>query len=243
MVVTGAGRGIGRSIAEVAAEFGADVVLGSRNVAECEAVAEQCRKGGTRAVAFQLDVTDAASVESFTEQAWAAFDGVWCLVNNVGFVDPKNALDYSTEEIDHHTNINYRGTMLMSLAIARRMISAKAGGSIISVTSQSGLVGAPVRTPYAAAKGAIHQMTRSLAGEWAEHNVTVNAVAPTFTRTPLLESATKNPAFAKNLAKIPMGRIAEPEEVAAAVVYLASDAARMVTGHVLSVDGGYTAVR
>lgn len=243
LVVTGAGRGIGLAIAHVAADYGADLILGSRNVEECETVAEACRSKGRRATAITLDVTDADSVESFVERAWAAFDGIWCLVNNVGFVDPKPAIDYSTQEIDHHTSVNYRGTMLMSLAVGRRMIAGERAGSIISVTSQSGLVGAPVRTPYAAAKGAIHQMTRSLAGEWASSGITVNAVAPTFTRTPLLESATQNPAFAQNLAKIPLGRIAEPQEIAGAVVFLASSAARMITGHILCVDGGYTAVR
>ncbi len=243
LIVTGAGRGIGRAIAEVAAGFGADLVLGSRTLGEIETVAERCRAQGRRAHAIVVDVTDEHSIETFVSQAWDASDAVWCLVNNVGYVDPKPALDYTTTEIDHHTGVNYRSALLMSLALGRRMIKAKNGGAIVSITSQSGLVGAPLRTPYAAAKGAIHQMTRSLAGEWAPYGLTVNAVAPTFTRTPLLESATKNPAFAENLAKIPLGRIAEPEEIAAAVVYLASDAARMVTGQVLAVDGGYTTVR
>jgi 2-deoxy-D-gluconate 3-dehydrogenase len=122
------------------------------------------------------------------------------------------------------------------------MIEHGIKGSIINISSQVGVVGGPLRAAYSGAKGAVCQLTKSLAAEWAPHQITVNSVAPTTTRTELAAEAMKNPEFKKMIEKILMGRLAEPEEIASAVVYLASDAARMVTGHILLVDGGWSAV-
>lgn len=242
VIVTGAGRGIGKAIAEACAQQGAHLALGSRTVAESAAVAETCRTMGRRAEAWPLDVRSIESIHGFVAQTLAAYGRIDVLVNNAGYNLPKPALDYTEEEYDTISDINLKGVFFMSTAVARTMIERKIAGSIITITSQVGVVGGPIRSIYSAAKAGAGNLCRVLAGEWATHNITVNGVAPTFTRTPLLEQAMQNPTFARNLERVPMGRIAEPEEIAGAVVFLASPAARMITGQVLCVDGGFTAI-
>jgi len=242
VIVTGAGRGIGRAIAEMCARHGANLALGSRTVAESEEVAELCRGSGRRAVAWPLDVGNVATIREFVARALAMFGRVDVLVNNAGHNLPKPALEYSESEYDAIVDINLKGVFFMSTAVAQSMIERGIEGSIITITSQAGVVGAPLRSVYSAAKAGAGHLARTLAAEWAPHRITVNAVAPTFTRTPMLEAALHNPDFARNLEKVPLGRTAEPEEIAAAVVFLASPAARMITGQVLCVDGGFTAV-
>jgi gluconate 5-dehydrogenase len=242
VAITGAGRGIGKAIAEACAFHGADLALGSRTIDESLAVAAACRSYGQQAEAWPLDITNRASAQSFVEAAMAHYGRIDVLVNNAGTNKPKPALEYSDEEYDLIVDTNLRGVYLLSTIVAQAMVNQQIAGSIITVTSQAGVVGAPLRSIYGAAKAGAAHYSRTLAAELAPHQITVNCVAPTFTRTPLLEAALGNPAFARNLEKIPMGRIAEPEEIAAAVVFLASPAARMITGQQLCVDGGFTVV-
>jgi 2-deoxy-D-gluconate 3-dehydrogenase len=212
-------------------------------VSELEETAGEIRAaGGPRVECFPLDVTQMDSIHTFVEQVLAAFGRIDVLVNNAGTNRIKPAMEVTEEDWDAIVDTNLKGLFFLTQAVARGMIERRQG-KIINIASQAGLVGGPLRAPYCASKGGVVNMTRALAAEWAAHNVTVNGVAPTVTRTPLAERAMQNPTFRETVERqILLGRMAEPEEIAGAVLYLASEAANMVTGQTIAVDGGWTAV-
>jgi NAD(P)-dependent dehydrogenase (short-subunit alcohol dehydrogenase family) len=237
-LVTGAGRGIGLAAASALAEAGAHVTLCARTNDEIDAAASAIRGSGGEAEARVLDVTKLADVDAFVAGS-EAFD---ILVNNAGTNRPAPFVEVTSEDFDLIFDINVRAAFFMSQAVARRLISAGSPGSIIQISSQMGHVGSPRRSVYCASKHALEGMTKAMALELAPHNIRVNSLAPTFVETAMTKPYFENPEFREFvLGKIKLGRVAQLEDLMGAIVFLASDAASMMTGSSLVIDGGWTA--
>ncbi|MCU1421721.1 MAG: 2-deoxy-D-gluconate 3-dehydrogenase [Microbacteriaceae bacterium] len=233
-LVTGASRGLGLAIADELHSLGATVHGTSRDPASAATIAE---RWGTAPVV--LDVTDpvssAAAIDALFEHA-----PIDLLVNNAGTNRPQAAVDVDPESWDAVYDANVRGLFFVSQAVARHWIAGGIRGSIVNVGSQTGRVAIEDRAAYGSSKAAVEQLTRALALEWAP-GIRVNAVAPTFVRTELTESTLSRPDVAERLlGRIPLGRFGEPSDVAGAVAFLLGDAAALITGHTLVIDGGYT---
>lgn len=241
-LVTGAGRGIGATIARYLAEAGAEVILLSRTLSELQTVAQQIAEAGGRSSIRQCDVIDSKALRAIIDE----LPRLDILVNNAGTNIPEPMIEVSDEHLDHLLNLNIRSCFIAAQAAVKKMLQdperAKKGGSVIHISSQMGHIGSPNRTVYCATKHAIEGLTKAMAIELAEQNIRVNSVAPTFVDTPLVRQVVNTDEKRAFLfSKIPLGHLAETEDIAAAVAYLASPAARMVTGTCLKVDGGWTA--
>jgi NAD(P)-dependent dehydrogenase (short-subunit alcohol dehydrogenase family) len=237
-LVTGAGRGIGLALAAALAQAGAQVVLASRTLAEVEAGAAAIRAEGGHADALMLDVTDFAAVREAVA-AQSAFD---ILVNNAGTNRPRDFLEVSEDDYDTITALNLRAAFFAAQAVAQRMVAAGRKGAIIHVSSQMGHVGGARRTVYCMTKHGIEGLTKAMAIDLAPHGIRVNSIGPTFIETPLTAPFWQDKAFlADTLRRIKLGRLGQVEDLMGAVVYLASDAAALVTGSSIVVDGGWTA--
>lgn len=236
-LVTGAGRGIGRGCALALAEAGADVVVVSRSPDDLEALAGEVRGLGRRARPVALDVTDAKSIRQLVHD----IPRLDVLVVSAGTNVPEPLLEVSDEHLDALLALNVRAAFVTLQAAARRMVEAGAG-SIVLISSQMRHVGAGERSVYCTTKHAVEGMTKAAAVELAPHGVRVNAVAPTFVETPMTAPFLADAAFRAEVERrIPLGRLGRVEDVTGAVVYLASEAAALVTGTSLLVDGGWTA--
>lgn len=240
-IVTGAGRGIGRAAALALAEAGADVTLFARSEPELAAVSDEVRERGVRAEACVGDVRSESDVARLVDTAATHAVPTIC-VTAAGLNRPGPTLEQATEDFDVVVDTNLRGTYLTCRAFAAVATAGGRGARIVAISSQMGEVGYPGRAAYCASKHAVNGLVRALAVEWAPAGIAVNAVAPTFVETPLTRPMLADESFrADVLRRLPIGRIGVPADVVGAVVFLASAQASLVTGHVLAVDGGWTA--
>jgi NAD(P)-dependent dehydrogenase (short-subunit alcohol dehydrogenase family) len=236
-LVTGASRGLGAGIADALKEAGATVVGTSREQDSAGRVAQ--RLGS---VPVAMDVSDVTSVREGVDRVASELGRLDILVNNAGLNIPQGVFEVDEASWDAVLDTNLKGTFFCAQAAARHMADGGEGGRIINVASQAGVVGIEERSAYGTSKAGAILLTKVLAIELAQYGITANAVAPTFIATELTRSTLENPAWRERIiSRIPLGRVGEAEDVAAATVYLASPAAAMVTGHTLLVDGGWTA--
>lgn len=240
-LVTGAARGLGNACALALAHAGSDVALGLRDAGSAGELVEAIRALGRRVLPLQMDVTRMSEIKSAVAEAIRHFGRIDILVNNAGVGPPNPAEDVTEEGFDYTVAVNLKGTFFVSQEVGRTMIQ-NSGGKIVNLSSQAGFVGLPTESVYGMTKAGIAHLTKCLAVEWGKYGINVNAVAPTFIRTPGTVKWLKDEAFRNDLlSRIPLGRVGDPVDVVGAVVFLASPAASLITGATLLIDGGFTA--
>jgi NAD(P)-dependent dehydrogenase (short-subunit alcohol dehydrogenase family) len=240
-IVTGGSKGIGREIALAFAEAGADVVVCSRALdGQLEAVAGEIRKLGRRSLAIPTDITQKVSIDNMVKRTLDEFSVIDILVNNAGILVVTPFLEHSEEIWDLVMDTNLKGSLLCSQAVVRKMIDQKKG-NIINMSSIRGLRAGRDRVAYCVSKAGVIMMTQVMALELAPYHIRVNAIAPGWIKTQLNERLWRDPGNRKKIeATVPLGHLAEPDTIAGAALFLASDVSSYITGHTLAVDGGFT---
>ena len=237
-LVTGAGRGLGEACAKTLADAGAELVLTSRTKKQLELVKDQIIESGGKASFHLADISSMEAVQNLKD-----LGPFHILVNNAGMNVPEQFCEVSEDSFDAVMELNVKSAFFVAQVVAKGMVESKIEGSIINMSSQMGIVGGRNRTVYCASKHAMEGFSKSMALDLAKHGIRVNTVCPTFIETEMTRSFLENDEFMKEvLNRIPLGYVGQPEDVAGAVLYLASNASRMVTGSSIKVDGGWTAV-
>lgn len=240
-VVTGASKGIGRDLAKALAGAGAHVAVAARSMADLLSLVEEIEDAGGSGLAVEIDVRDVDGVREAMDRIRTHFGSLDVLVNNAGLGANHPAEEVTEADWDEMMDVNLRGLFFCCQAAGRIMLE-QGGGRIVNLSSQAGVVGIRDHAVYSASKGGVNLLTKVLALEWSDRGVTVNAVAPTFIYTPGTAARLDQPDYLRGvLDRLPIGRVGTTTDVAAAVIYLASPAGAMVSGHVLLVDGGWTA--
>ncbi|MGJ8533000.1 MAG: SDR family NAD(P)-dependent oxidoreductase [Alphaproteobacteria bacterium] len=242
-LVTGASRGLGRSMAVGLAEAGAKIVVTSRNLTSLEETSAEIERVGGTSVPLVLDVSDVSGMTDQMSKLAAQFPGgLDILVNNAGYEEVCPSLDVTEDVWDRVVDTNLKGAFFCARNAARMMVDTGRGGAIINVCSLTSYVGVPTAVPYGSSKSGLLGMTRALSTEWAAHRIRVNAIAPGYFRTELTDQFYQNEDWQNAmLEKIPLGSFGDSNDLKGAVVFLASDASNYITGQCIGIDGGYLA--
>lgn len=240
-LITGAARGIGRECALAFAEAGADIVLGLKDIRSDEGLVNEIQAMGKKVLPLQMDVSKTAEIKAAFEILEKEFGKLDILVNNAG-IGPENAIEDVTEEDFNYTvDVNLKGTFFVS-QYAGKLMRKQKYGRIVNLSSQAGFIALPTESVYCMTKAGIAHLTKCFAVEWGKYNITVNAVAPTFIKTPGTEKCLLDKEFRNDvLSRIVLGRVGIPKDVASAVLFLSSEASSLITGTTLMIDGGWTA--
>lgn len=238
-LVTGASQGLGQRFATVLAERGANVALAARQVEKLEALQAEITQSGGTAAAIELDVTKTASIESCLSQVTKNLGPLDILVNNAGVAVSKSFLEQTEADWDKVVDTNLKGAFFVAQAAARRMVERGEGGAIVNIASVLALEVIGHLAPYAASKGGIWQATKTMALELARHQIRVNALAPGYIETDINSGFLRSDAGQQMVKKVPQRRYGEPADLDGALLLLASDAGRHMTGSVIVVDGGF----
>jgi len=239
-IVTGGGSGIGKAIATGLVQAGAEIVIVGRNKERLERTAGEIGKLGGKVVPVQADVSKMEDIKKVVERTVKEFGKIDFLFNNAGTIRRNPSEDFTEKDWDEVVNTNLKGPFFLAQAVARVMISQKRKGKIINTSSLMAVQGGKRVPAYAASKGGLAQGTKTMANDWAKYNILVNAIGPGWVRTELTEALQQDKErYAEILGRIPLGRWADPEDLAGAAVFLASDASDYITGQTIFVDGGW----
>lgn len=239
-IVTGGGSGIGKAIAQGLVEAGAEIVIAGRNREKLEGTAREIRQFGGPVIPVQADMAKMEDIENLVDRTVKEFGKIDFLFNNAGIIRRSPSEDFLEKDWDEVININLKGPFFLAQAVARVMISQKRKGKIINTCSLLAVQGGKRVPAYAASKGGLAQATKSMANDWAKYNILVNGIGPGWVKTELTEPLHQDKQ--RNIeitSRIPLGRWADPEDLAGAAVFLASDASDYITGQIIFIDGGW----